>query len=316
MELALYGEHGFYATGGSAGRRADFLTSPEVGPLFGAVLARFLDAEWDRIGRPGEFVVVEAGAGRGTLARGVLAAEPACRGAMRYVAVEVAERQRAAHPNGVESAADLPSGEFDGVIVANELLDNLPFRLVVYDGGWREAFAVADGDRWVEVLSAPLDPVPAVLPSDAPHGARAPLIDRAAAWVTAARRLVRSGSVLALDYARPSTAALVGRPWREWLRTYRRHDRGGHYLTDPGAQDITTDVPLDQLPTPDVVSTQADWLRSNGLDDLVDDGDQAWQAAASRPDLAAMTMRSRRREAEALTDPAGLGAFTVLEWRS
>ena len=140
----------------------------------------------------------------------------------------------AAHPNGVESAADLPSGEFDGVIVANELLDNLPFRLVVYDGGWREAFAVADGDRWVEVLSAPLDPVPAVLPSDAPHGARAPLIDRAAAWVTTARRLVRSGSVLALDYARPSTAALVGRPWREWLRTYRRHERGGHYLTDPG----------------------------------------------------------------------------------
>ena len=131
-----------------------------------------------------------------------------------------------------------------------------------------------------------------------------------------ARRLVRSGSVLALDYARPSTAALVGRPWREWLRTYRGHERGGHYLTDPGGQDITTDVPLDQLPTPDVVSTQADWLRRNGLDDLVDDGDRAWQAAASRPDLAALTMRSRRREAEALTDPAGLGAFTVLEWRS
>ena len=267
------------------------------------MLARFLDAEWDRIGRPGEFVVVDAGAGPGTLARGVLAAEPACRGAMRYVAVEVAERQRAAHPNGVESAADLPAGEFDGVIIANELLDNLPFRLVVYDGGWREAFAVADGERWVEVLSAPLDPVPAVLPSDVPHGARAALIDRAAAWVTTARRLVRSGSVLALDYTRPSTAALVGRPWREWLRTYRGHERGGHYLTDPGGQDITTDVPLDQLPTPDVVSTQAEWLRSNGLDDLVDDGDRAWQAAASRPDLAAMTMRSRRREAEALTRP-------------
>ena len=40
MELALYDpEHGFYATGGQAGRRGDFVTSPEVGPLFGAVVA-------------------------------------------------------------------------------------------------------------------------------------------------------------------------------------------------------------------------------------------------------------------------------------
>ena len=47
MELALYGEHGFYTRldGGSAGRRGDFLTSPEVGPLFGAVVARMLDAD-------------------------------------------------------------------------------------------------------------------------------------------------------------------------------------------------------------------------------------------------------------------------------
>ena len=40
MRIALYGSHGFYTTGGQAGRRGDFITSPEVGPLFGAVLAR------------------------------------------------------------------------------------------------------------------------------------------------------------------------------------------------------------------------------------------------------------------------------------
>ena len=68
MELALYGADGFYTRtrGGSAGRRGDFITSPEVGPLFGAVIARYLDAEWNRIGRPDVFTVVEAGAGPGT----------------------------------------------------------------------------------------------------------------------------------------------------------------------------------------------------------------------------------------------------------
>ena len=79
MEAALYDpEDGFYASGGSAGRRGDFLTAPEVGPLYGAVLARALDTWWAELGRPDPFVVVEAGAGPGTLARSVLAAAPAC----------------------------------------------------------------------------------------------------------------------------------------------------------------------------------------------------------------------------------------------
>ena len=56
----------------AAGRRGDFLTAPEVGPLYGAVLARAIDAWWIELGRPDPFVVVEAGAGPGTLARSVL----------------------------------------------------------------------------------------------------------------------------------------------------------------------------------------------------------------------------------------------------
>ena len=62
---------------------------PEVGPLFGAVVARFLDAEWERARTTSTFTVVDAGAGPGTLARSVLAAAPACAVALRYVAVEV-----------------------------------------------------------------------------------------------------------------------------------------------------------------------------------------------------------------------------------
>ncbi len=315
MDLALYGEHGFYTgpSAGRAGRRGDFLTSPEVGPLFGAVVAAMLDGEWERLGRPDEFTVVDAGAGPGTLARTVLAARPACTDALRYIAVEVSAAQRSEHPDGVESCAELPPGGFDGVVIANELLDNVPFGIAVHDGGWREAHVAAAGERFVEVLPVAIDDD--VLPSRPAHGARAPLQRAAAAGVDDARGLLRHGSVMAIDYARPGTASLAALPWRDWLRTYRGHVRGDHPLTDPGSQDITADVAIDQLPPPDAVRTQAQFLQRWGIDDLVDEGRRAWEAAAAAPDLRAMRMRSRVSEAAALLEPTGLGGFTVLEWR-
>jgi len=316
MADALYGPTGFYSTSGRAGRRGDFITSPEVGPLFGSVVARFLDAEWERIGRPVPFTVVDAGAGPGALARSILAAGPACAEAMRYVASEVSAAQREQHPAGVESRADLPAGPFDGVIIANELLDNLPFRLAVHDGGWREAYVVALPDgRLVESLSDPFDPVPDVLPAHAALGARAPIQDAARNWIEDARRRVANGSVVVIDYAVATTAELAGRPWREWLRTYRAHERGDHYLADPGGQDITTEVAIDQLPGPDAIRTQAQWLQLHGIGELVEEGKRHWDAHAARPDLEAIRMRSRVSESEALLDPHGLGGFTVLEYR-
>ena len=128
--------------------------------------------------------------------------------------------------------------------------------------------------------------------------------------------MVRAGTVL-VDRLRPPDHRRAARrsDWREWLRTYRHHETGEHHLRCPGDQDITVDVPADQLPPADAVRTQAQFLARWGIDELVDEGRRRWSESAARPDLAALTMRSRAREAEALTDAAGLGAFSVLEWR-
>jgi SAM-dependent MidA family methyltransferase len=313
MADALYGPSGFYSSGGRAGRRGDFLTSVEVGPLFAAVLARALDAWWRAAGSPAEFVVTEVGAGPGTLARGVLAAKPAvlAAGALRYRAVEISGAQRASHPHTVESLAEVPDGPLSGVVIANELLDNLPFRLAVMDGQWREAYVDDAGE---EVLGGALAPSPQ-LPSNAPLGARAPLQDAAAAWVgDIVRRLEPGGRLVVFDYVTPRTAELAMRPWREWLRTYTAHERGSHYLKDVGAQDITAQVCLDQLPAPTSVRSQSQFLQLWGIDELVEEGREIWAAQASAPSLAAIAGRSRVREAEALLDPAGLGSFLTLEW--
>lgn len=316
MDSALYGESGFYSAGGRAGRRGDFLTSPEVGPLFGAVVARALDAEWERLGRPTDFTVVDAGAGPGTLARSVIAAGPACLVDGRYVAVETSEAQRGMHPDGAESVAFMPARIDHGVVIANELLDNLAFRLFVHDDGWREAFVTTAGDSFAEVLG-PVE-AHAFLPDGAPHGARAPIQEEASRWLAGTLESIGRGRVIVVDYCTAVTAELARAPWREWLRTYRGHDRGVHYLREPGTQDITSQVCIDQLTAvraPDAVRTQAQWLRLWGIDELVAEGKRVWEESASAPTLGSMRMRSRVSESEALLDTAGLGNFSALEWQ-
>ena len=315
MQLALYGEGGFYTTGGRAGRRGgDFITSPEVGPLFGTVIARALDAWWKELGSPSRFDVVECGAGPGTLARSILAAQPECVDAMHYVAVEISDSQRALHPQSVESRETMPEEQITGVILANELLDNLPFRLFVFDGSWMEAFvSQASSGQFVEVLHTP-DLIPSCLPRTAPLGSRAPIQDAAASWVRDCLSKIDRGQLLLFDYCSASTADISLTPWREWLRTYRDQGRGTHYLSDPGSQDITAQVMLDQLPVGFTSSTQTDFLKQWGIDALVREGADYWESMKQAPDVAALKMRSRKLEAQSLLDPSGIGLFGAVQW--
>jgi SAM-dependent MidA family methyltransferase len=123
---------------------------------------------------------------------------------------------------------------------------------------------------------------------------------------------VTAGSVVLFDYG-DTTASLADRPVEEWLRTYRGHERGGPVYEAPGTQDITCEVPVDQLPG-FTVERQDAWLRAHGLDDLVEAGRRAWHDRTVT-DLTAIRARSRVHEAEALADPTGLGAFKVLTWQ-
>ena len=70
----------------------------------------------------------------------------------------------------------------------------------------------------------------------------------------------------------------------------------------------------DQLPEGAHLSTQRDFLKKQGVDNLVEQGRQIWKEFSSVGDLKAVKARSRIIEAEALLDPKGLGGFFVLEW--
>jgi len=338
VEAALYDpDDGFYMTGGRAGRRGDFLTAPEVGPLFGVVMARAVDRWWAEVGRPEVFPVFEVGAGPGTLARSVLRAgcEAARSGALRWWATEISPGQRRLHPThdllrSVGSLSEAVTaqdsgggGSRRGLVLANELLDNLPFDVVERTvDGWSMVVVVADpsGPGFATSLG-PLrrDAIAelAGLAPDAEPGQRLPWQPRARGWLEAALAAVPEGRVVVIDYG-ATTSDLLARG-DGWLRTHTGHRSRCRWIDEPGHLDITADVDLEQLQLyhrADVVVSQAEFLRSHGIDDLVAEGRRIWEERASVGDLVALEARSRVREAEALCDLAGMGSFVVAEWRT
>jgi SAM-dependent MidA family methyltransferase len=235
---------------------------------------------------------------------------------MKYVAVEISAAQRALHPSFVESVDVFPDRIIQGVVLANELLDNLPFKMFVFDDEWMEAFVgLGNGGKFIEVLRT-VDVTPAILPKSASLGSRAPIQTTASQWLLNMSQKLSRGRILIFDYCSESTGEIAVTPWREWLRTYKDHGRGGHYLLEPGTQDITTQVMIDQLMKAVPVSSiiqQSEWLHKWGIDELVSEGNRYWEEHKSAPQVSALKMRSRKNESQALTSRDGLGAFSVLE---
>src|SRR3990172_5392061 len=99
MEACLYHpEHGYYTRRVPATGPRDYVTSPEVGPLFGRLLAWQLQEMWERMGQPTGVDLVEGGAGRGALAGAILETvqtkAPDFAAALRVTLVDVSPRLR------------------------------------------------------------------------------------------------------------------------------------------------------------------------------------------------------------------------------
>ncbi|HEX9891240.1 MAG TPA: SAM-dependent methyltransferase [Actinomycetota bacterium] len=243
MEAALYDpEEGFYADP-PVGAEGHFVTSPHVSPAFGDLVARQVAQCWDLLGRPPALDVVELGAGDGTLARQILravAAVPGLAGAIRYVGVERAEgARRALAEAGVEAASALPE-RVDGVILANELLDNVPFhRLRERDGRVVEVLVGANGTRLVEVEGEPTaEAMKALAGPPLRPGEERPVAPAVGDLVRTVAASLDRGYAFLIDYGftRAERAAPV--------HAYRDHRVLANVLDEPGSRDVTVAVDL------------------------------------------------------------------------
>ncbi|MGQ0669829.1 MAG: SAM-dependent methyltransferase [Actinomycetota bacterium] len=312
MELALYGPGGFYEEP-PVGREGHFVTSPHVHPVFGRLLGHGLERMWKTLGRPDPFVVVELGAGDGTLARQVLEALRDI--PVEYVAVERSAGARASLARlPVRVAAELEEGTQAACVIANELLDNLPFRRVSRTAGRIVELEVGEsGDRFVEV-ETPCDEELADLCPPLHEGETAvvpvgalSLIDRLSAHLS-------SGYALLIDYGEAS-----GMPAGP-VHGYRSHRVVEAVLDEPGSADITAGVDFTvlarrardhDLQTLGPVS-QRDALKALGFHAWAE-GERTRQVRMleSGEGIGAVRAWGGRSEATLLVDPAGLGR---LQW--
>jgi SAM-dependent MidA family methyltransferase len=328
MELALYRpETGYYARAAQrSGRAGDFFTSVDVGPLFGQLLAIQIE-EMTSIVDGERFDLVEAGAGNGRLSADILrtlhtrdthlyqtidlhlveASRPA-RGAQRAVLDDVGDRLQS-------SAADLPAS-FEGVLIANELLDAMPVHQVVMRAdGLREVFIEHsdEGYRLCERLpSTPrlaeyLDAAGARLEP----GWRGEINLNAVDWVRDASRRLRRGFMILIDYGHEARDLYSASHSAGTLTTFSGHRSAGaesrtpEWLQNPGEQDITAHVDFTSVRA----AAESGGMATLGFLDqtyfllaLVQSGLAAQPAADSQPSAIS------HQQLKTLVLPGGLGS--------
>lgn len=255
MELALYAPRLGYYSGGAAklGAEGDFITAPEMTPLFGATVARVAAA----IIAQSAPDIIEFGAGTGRLARDVLAAL-ARQGVVvnSYTIIELSGELRARQQANL---ADLPQvrwqdampAHFSGVVLANEVLDAMPVELVIRtrDGWRRQMVTIEDGA--FAFVQAPLDTalheqlVRQVLEHEQMiegyvtelHPVGAGFMGSLAAMFAGGR-----GAAILFDYGFPAHEYYLDQRIGGTLMCHYRHHAHPDPFYLPGLQDITAHV--------------------------------------------------------------------------
>lgn len=292
MQHALYAPGLGYYTAGSTkfGAEGDFVTAPEVSPVFGGVLARQC-AEVLHDVRGG--AILEYGAGSGKLARDILKtlarldALPE-RYEILEVSAELQERQvrylRAEIPELVSlvSWLAMPPVNHTGVIIANEVIDALPverfrrsaagvmqLRVVDEDG----AFAIGEAPA-PDRLSKAVLAVEHELGEKLPVGYVSEVSLGLPAWISVLAHTLQHGLAFLLDYGVTRREYYAAERSGGWLRCHFRHHAHNNPLLLTGIQDLTAWVDFSAVAQAglncglDVAgySAQAQFLLAGGLD--------------------------------------------------
>ncbi len=332
MELALYAPVGGYYRDASArpGREGDFITAPELHPIFGQTLASVIEEIWRRLGEPAPFVLHEHGAGIGTLGLTVLNALARDRSplldAIRYAPIEIephrleALASRFAHGGWDGVLEWSPEAGRDGLVLANEVLDALPVHRVRRRGDRLREVAIELGpdETLVEIEIDPSTPALterlAAEGIDLVDGQTAEICLALDDWVAAAAASIGRGVLLLIDYGAPAAALYDPVRRRDGtLRAYVRHQVHDDPYRHVGRQDLTAHVDVTAVQraahaaglTTIGITTQAEALMGLGIEARL----QAIQAdpATTFEDYALVRSALMR-----LLDPAAMGRFQVM----
>ena len=335
MELALYDPEGGYYRSADArpGREGDFLTAPELHPIFGETVANQLIEIWERLDRPDPFVVEEHGAATGALAVAVLGSlqrsGSAVLDSIRYVPVEIDARRTAGFEdrlaaagftNRIGSAGSV--GTFAGVVLANEVLDALPVHVIaVRDGRLLERFVGLDAggaftDVWAEPSTKAIAQRLANEGVALSEGQSAEVCLAVDAWLMSAVAPLERGLLLLFDYG--AEAGELYDPIRRphgTVRAFARHRLHDDLYAHVGRQDLTAHVDLTAVDAAARTAgltglgrtSQTGFLMGNGIEARLREvqGDPA-TTLEEYVELRSALVR--------LIDPAGMGGFRVLAY--
>ncbi|GBD10490.1 hypothetical protein HRbin23_00133 [bacterium HR23] len=260
MALALYHPQGGYYRGGRGrGSGADYFTSPQAHPAFGALLAVQVYQVWEVMGRPNPFYLVEQGAGEGLLAHDLLAfaryLDSAFIRALRYLALDmgIPAAPDLARQTGAQRllTASLPFRSLVGCLLANEVLDAFPVhRWRFHRGTLQEAYVALEGERLVEVWDRPSTPSLEAwvegLGIPLEEGMEGEACLALPTWAQEVASVWKRGLAIILDYGgAPSDLYRSGRSGT--IRAFRRHLATGALYHHIGRQDITASVDFSAL---------------------------------------------------------------------